>query len=158
MECDIDRLRDLLATVLGPGPEDERLDAALSAMALYAGGLHVPRTGPGFQFFSAEHDLLESRYVDALLRAASLSHGCSRQHDGLVLAQAAYGLCPGRDDVAACYVRLLLEVGRCSEAAHVCLEHRQKTRSLFGSGPTPEFEALFLEVKERVRGLCLTVE
>lgn len=158
VECDIDRLRDLLATVLGPGPEDERLDAALSAMALYAGGLHVPRTGPGFQFFSAEHDLLESRYVDALLRAASLSHGCSRQHDGLVLAQAAYGLCPGRDDVAACYVRLLLEVGRCSEAAHVCLEHRQKTRSLFGSGPTPEFEALFLEVKERVRGLCLTVE
>ncbi|MEY8437336.1 hypothetical protein AAK967_06290 [Atopobiaceae bacterium 24-176] len=158
VECDIDRLRDLLATVLGPGPEDERLDAALSAMALYAGGLHVPRTGPGFQFFSAEHDLLESRYVDALLRAASLSPGCSREHDGIVLAQAAYGLCPGRDDVAACYVRLLLDVGRCSEAAQVCLEHRQKTRSLLGSGPAPEFEALFLEVKQRVRGLCLTVE
>lgn len=158
VECDIDELRSALAEVFGPGSDEGRVDAALKAMALYSGGLRVPDTGPAAEFFAAERDRLECRYVDALVRGASLSAACSREHDGIVLAQAAHGLCPARDDAAACYVRMLMAAHRFSEAAQVCRDHAKTVEGVYGAPPSPELSALAREVDRRIRGLCQTVE
>lgn len=158
VECDIDELRAALAAVFGPGSDERRVDAALKAMALYSGGLRVPERGPAFEFFAAERDRLECRYVDALVRAAALSAGCSREHDGIVLAQAAWGLCPARDDAATCYVRMLMAAHRYSEAAQVCRDHAGTVEGVYGSPPSPELTALAREVDQRIRGLCRAVE
>lgn len=158
VECDVDGLRAALAAVFGPGSDERRVDAALKAMALYSGGLHVPETGPAFEFLVAERDRLECRYVDALVRGAALSAGCSREHDGIVLAQAAWGLCPARDDAVACYVRMLMAAHRFSEAAQVCRDHARAVDEVYGSPPSPELCALAREVDQRIRGLCQTVE
>ncbi|NLQ13891.1 hypothetical protein HGI81_08585 [Olsenella sp. KGMB02461] len=143
---DIDRLRRHIDGALGARSANVCAAEALRASRLYCGGLFVPPIGAASDFFAHEHDALEQRYLDALVRGAHRAREIQHPRDSLQLSRAAFALAPCREDVCTELVRALMDMRRFSEAEEVCREFRVELRRQYRQSPGVTMNALANEL------------
>ncbi|MCI8676696.1 MAG: hypothetical protein HFJ63_08370 [Atopobiaceae bacterium] len=143
---DIDRLRRHIDSALGARSASVCATEALRASRLYSGGLFVPPIGAASDFFAHEHDALEQRYLDALVRGAHRAREIQHPRDSLQLSRAAFALAPCREDACTELVRALMDMRRFSEAEEVCREFRVEMRRRYRQSPGATMNALTNEL------------